>query len=71
MTYTKEAKYGSKGRMYAEIYIDEQPGIFPSSSDDIPDIKNGYRFTTGSILYVVNAGDVYMYNQNDEMWVKQ
>lgn len=69
--FTKDARYGSEGRMYAEMYFNSQPATFPASSDDIPDIKNGYGFTTGSILYVVATGDLYMYDTDSEEWIEQ
>ena len=66
---TSEGKY----LIDAEIVADSTPSPLPTDGTDVENI--GYpadkvKFAPGSVLYVVNGGDVYMADENGE-FIKQ
>lgn len=71
MSYTKESAYGSNGRVYAGMFFPSTPETFPSTSDDVPDLADGYKFETGSYVYVVQTGVIYMYDATSDEWIEQ
>ena len=68
--YTKTQKLGRQGRIYAEIMSDTKPETLPATTDEVPDIPNGYQFEPGSWLYIVQSGERYEIRE-DGTWVKR
>ena len=71
MIYTKESAYGANGRVYAGMFYTTTPNTFPATSDDVPDLADGYKFETGSYVYVVQTGKIYMYDADTDEWIEQ
>ncbi len=57
--YTKNQVFGSSGKIYAEIVADTKPNPLPATTDDVPDIPNGYEFEPGSWLYCLDTWKRY------------
>lgn len=68
---TRELEYNPNGRVYAGIFYPDTPDPFPTSTDSIPDIEDGYGFETGSYIYVVSEVKLYMYDKKTNQWVEQ
>lgn len=68
---TRELEYQANGTVYAGIFYPDTPDPFPTSTNDVPDIEDGYGFGTGSYIYVVSDGKLYMYDAKTSQWVEQ
>lgn len=58
--------------VYAEIYMDEIPtGGLPANTDNMSPLKSGCAWMTGSRIFIVGTGELYMYKSSTAEWVKQ
>lgn len=49
-------------QVYFEAYTPTKPSPFPSTSDDVDELMDGYTFRYGSYIYVVDECTVYMWD---------
>lgn len=49
-------------KVYFNGYVKTAPQTFPSDSDDIEELPDGYEFRLGSWIYAIDAHEVYMWD---------
>ena len=73
--YIEKYKYGyhdEEPAVFVEMYMDQVPaGGLPMNTDNLSPLKPGYKFMTGSLIYIVATGALYMYKADSEEWVQQ
>lgn len=70
MLQTKTFKQQGDKTAYVLIYADKKPDTFPTTSDDVDDEPNGFKYAIGSTLIALESSEKFMI-KSDGTWTEQ
>lgn len=65
--YVKTMKIVNDESIYVEMKSDNLPSPFPATTNAVEQLPNGFKFATGSSIYVVDTDEVYR-AKSDGTW---